>query len=138
MSPGDLRGRVIESVTIGWFIAENLRHPGRLFISLDGPESVEACTGSEFRLERRMIPDAFDVGTGMRYQFQPAPADHPLAQLAGLQISDVSQIIWKGWMVGMVIAAGNQQAIVADEADELFVSIDELPPDYHDAEIMPT
>ncbi|MFN3220039.1 MAG: hypothetical protein ACE367_26405 [Acidimicrobiales bacterium] len=125
-------------MTIGWFRSAGVSHPGRLFLGLSGSETVEACTGSEFRLERRSVPEDYDVGEGMRYEFCPASPDHPVATLIGTQLTAVRRLMWRDWNAGIVVTAGALQALIADQADEVFVSAGVLPADYEDAILVDT
>lgn len=136
VTPTELVGHSIERVVIGWFRAGDLDQPGRLFLCLRNGVELEACTGSSFRFERRSVPADFSVGDGMAYVFDDAPPTHPVARLIGHEITRVESILWNGWQVGVVIHGGDLRAVVADEADEVYVAIEELPVDYADASII--
>ncbi|MFC2177129.1 hypothetical protein ACFLRH_01800 [Actinomycetota bacterium] len=114
-------------MTIGWFVSGDVRHPGRLFLELDGEETLEVRTGSEFRLVRRNVPDDHVVRKESRYEFGPAPSDHPVAKLIGAEITMIQTVTWHGYLDGVIVSAGGLKAVIVDDADEIFVSDGNLP-----------
>ena len=73
------------------------------------------------------------MGKHGRFEFERLVVGHPLAPLLGSAIDRARRIVWRDTDVGLELVTGCHCVVIANEADEVFVSNGPLPPDYADA-----
>ena len=99
---------------------------------------VEAHTaGSSIVLIPGPVPADFDMEEYGRYEYREAPKDHPTSLLLDQPITGVDQVRWRRGDVGLRLRVNDRVVVIANEADEVFVSDGALPPDYSTAWIEP-
>ena len=128
---GDLRGRSLTDVVVGWHIHGDSRTEVLLYLQVSGVGWLEAHTAGDGSLQLiPQEPEAFDMDEYGRFEMHPAAPDHPLVGLIGHPISGVRQFVWRGATIAVELHAADKVAVIANEADEVFVSTGALPPDY--------
>lgn len=129
--PETLVGRRLDEVVVGWHRFSGSSTPVTLFLSVEG-QWLEVCTTGDgsLRLARTQRPVDFDMAEYGQFKMLPAGQDHPLHPLIGQTLGHVRLVIWEHTCVGLVIEANDGSVVLANEADEIFVSNGALPPDY--------
>jgi hypothetical protein len=138
IEPAQLEGQRVVDVTLGWHIHGDHEEPVLYFLWLGDGEHVELHTPGDgsIALRRGTAPTDFDMGDYGRFEFRTADARSPIRALVGRKITRVQRIRWRGHDVGLRMRADDDAVvIVANEADEVFTSDGQLPPDYRDAVI---
>jgi hypothetical protein len=137
IDPADLIGERVCSVVVGWHVHAADRSARRLFLSLSVSGDIEAHTdgSGSLRLLRRPVPNDFSMDEYGRFEFRAIDADHPAARLLDQIITTMERIRWSNTVIGLRLGSDNGVVVLANEADEVFVSDGPLPPDYDDATI---
>lgn len=132
--PIHLRGRRLSNALIGWHVFGDDRTPARLLLEVEGVGFLEAHTAGDGSLQLVLAdpPQAFDMDQYGSFEFGRLPSGHPLAPLIGGAVDGVWRIVWRDIDVGLELASGPHHAVIANEADEVFVSDGPLPLDYAD------
>jgi hypothetical protein len=99
---------------------------------------IEAHTdgAGSLKLLRRPVPSDFSMDEYGRFEFRAIDADHPAARLLDQTITTMEHIRWSSTVVGLRLGTDIGVVVLANEADEVFVSNGPLPPDYDDATIV--
>ena len=137
LDPRALIGLRLTSVTVGWHVHGSSRKPVLLFLGTDDAGVLEVCTAGDasLRLDQATEPQDFDMAQYGRFEFQPVEQTHVLRPHIGSTIHGVERIRWRETTVGLLVHFANGAVVLANEADEIFVSTGSLPPDYRYASI---
>jgi hypothetical protein len=137
IDPVDLIGKRIVEVVVGWHVDGSSRSAVRLFLRLsDGVDvEVHASGDGSLALVPEAVPDDFDMDQHGRFKFRVAHAEHPASVLLQQPISRVERIRWNNVVVGLRLHVGSGVVVLANEADEVYVSDGSLPPDCSSATI---
>lgn len=136
LNPMIVVGSTLRNVVVGWHVFGAERAPVRLWLRFDDQWS-EVCTRGDgsLGLDRSEAPASFDMAELGRFEMRPAEPSHLLRPLIGQPITRVARVVWERTCVGLVLHAPTGSVLLANEADEVFISNGMLPPDVWDAEI---
>lgn len=137
VDPSDLIGERISAVVVGCHVYGSDRSVRRLFLQFENGIDIEAYTKGDgsLALLQRAVPADFSMDEYGKWEFWPAAADHPAAQLVGKRLATVERIRWRDTVVGLRLGTEVGIVVLLNEADEVFASDGALPPDYLDATI---
>lgn len=132
----ELDDRTLRSVVVGWHVYEGSRTPSRLFLQAD-EQLFEVCTAGDgsLQLSSATTPEDFDMEQYGRCEFEPIDDEHRLFVHLGSRIRTARRIVWRHTAIGWRLETEVGVVVLANQADEIFLSTGELPPDYSEATI---
>lgn len=135
VDPSNLVGCTLTGAIVGWHQFEASRTRARLFLEAGDSIVFEVQTAGSGSLEliRTTTPTDFDMEELGSFVFAPADSDDLVHGLLGNPLLAVRPIRWRGVVVGLRFEAENMTIVLFNEADEIFTSDGEFPPDYADA-----
>ena len=135
--PEVLLDHELQNAIVGWHVYEDSRSQVLLFIGMDS-DLFEVCTAGDGSLRLARCdgpPTDYDMAELGRFEFLPVATDHPWAAKISHRLTAVRRARWRDTTVGVLVDTTGGLIVLANNADDVWVSDGELPPDYAGAVI---